>query len=413
MRAAGVVIAAAALLGSGIVIGRYFHPSTWLSTPAPALPVASPQATRPPVPSTGILDTSRLPLLLNTIPIAGTGRFAVSEDLPGGAVARVEQSLLVMDRVGHIFVFEHAALRRMDYDPPSGITKALYLAYDESRGTIYVSHLARPVPSEGVRFTIASLAIDKRTLATRGQWQTVFETGGLSEDAGRRGGTGGKMLVTRERLYFSVGDFSVGQIPVSPFDFAAQDPSSPFGKIFDHDLTTKATAVSSTGHRNSQGLVWTTSGTLMSTEHGPEGGDELNIIVPGGNYGWPYRTHGVGYGTFEWPAMPHATARFIEPVFAWVPSPAISAVIEVAGFHDRWNGDLLVGSLEAQTLFRLKVANSRVLYSEGIQIGSRIRDLVQMPNQIALITDDPALVLISVDEERLKQNARLPETGRR
>ena len=88
-------------------------------------------------------------------------------------------------------------------------------------------------------------------------------------------------------------------------------------------------------------------------------------------------------------------------------------MIEVAGFHDRWNGDLLVGSLKAQTLFRLKIASNRVLYSEGIQIGSRIRDLVQMPNQIALITDDPALVLITVDEERLKQNTRLPETGRR
>jgi glucose/arabinose dehydrogenase len=220
-------------------------------------------------------------------------------------------------------------------------------------------------------------------------------------------------VVKGDHLYFSVGDFSVGQIPVSPPDFAAQDPSSPFGKVFDLDLTSKVTAVRSTGHRNPQGLVWTTSGTLMSTEHGPEGGDELNIIVPGGNYGWPYRTHGVGYGTFDWPAMPHVAARFTEPVFAWVPSPAISAVIEVAGFHDRWNGDLLVGSLKGQTLFRLNVTNSRVLYSEPIQVGSRIRDLVQMPNEIALMTDDPALVFIRVDEDRLKQNARLPETVRK
>ena len=347
------------------------------------------------------------------MPIAGTGRFTASEDLPGGAVARVEQSLLVMDRVGQVFVFENTALRPMDYDAPPAIAKALYLAYDESRGTIYVSHLARPVPSGGLRFRICALAINRPTLVRSGQWQTVFESGDLPEDAGRRGGAGGKMVITGDHLYFSVGDFSVGQIPVSPFDFAAQDPLSPFGKVFDHDLTTKATTVRSAGHRNPQGLVWTTAGALVGTEHGPEGGDELNIIVPGGNYGWPHQTHGVGYGTFEWPTMPHATARFIEPMFAWVPSPAVSAVIEVAGFHDRWNGDLLVGSLKAQTLFRLKIASNRVLYSEGIQIGSRIRDLVQMPNQIALITDDPALVLITVDEERLKQNTRLPETGRR
>ena len=413
MKVAGAVIAAAALLMSGIVIGRYFHPSAWLSTPAPPLPVAPRQDIQAPALSTRILDTSRLPLILTAVPIGGTGQFAASEDLPGGAVARVDQSLLVLDRVGHIFVFEKSALRRLDYDLPPGIARALYLAYDEDRGAIYVSHLARPLPSGGVRFTIASLAIDKRTLATRGPWQTVFETGGLSEDAGRRGTTGGKMVVKGDHLYFSVGDFSVGQIPVSPFDFSAQDPLSPFGKIFDHDLARKATTVLSAGHRNPQGLVWTSAGTFMSTEHGPEGGDELNIIVRGGNYGWPYRTHGVGYGAFEWPALPEATARFTEPVFAWVPSPGISAVIEVTGFHDRWKGDLVVGSLKARTLFRLKVANDRVLYSEPIQIGSRIRDLVELPNQIALITDDPALIFIAVDHERLKQNARLPDTAGR
>lgn len=413
MKAAGVVIAAAALLVSGVVIGRYVRPSTLLSSPVPALPVAPAQGLQPPALSTRILDTSRLPILLTTVPIAGTGRFAASEDLPGGAVARVERSLLVMDRAGQIFVFENSALRRMDYAAPPGITKALYVAYDEGRGTIYVSHLARNAPSGSVRFAIASLAIDKTTLARSGQWQSVFETGDLAEDAGRRGGTGGKMVVTGDHLYFSVGDFSVGEIPVSPFDFVAQDPLSPFGKILDYDLTTKATTVRSAGHRNPQGLMWTTAGTLMSTEHGPEGGDELNIIVAGGNYGWPYQTHGVGYGTFEWPTRPGAPADFTEAIFAWVPSPAISAVIEVEGFHDRWNGDLLVGSLKAQTLFRLRLANNRVLFSEPIQIGSRIRDLVQMPNQIALITDDPALVLISVDEGRVKQNARLPETVRK
>ena len=410
MRAAGAVIVAAVLFASGMVIGRRFFPSTWLSSPVPAVPVAPAQAIQPPVLSTRILDTSRLPVLLTTVPIAGAGRFISSEDLPGGAVARVEQSLVVMDRGGQVFAFENNALRRTDYDAPPGITKALYLAYDGSRGTIYVSHLARTGPSGGVHFTIASLAIDKTTLARQGQWQTVFETGNLSDDAARRGGTGGKMVVKGDHLYFSVGDFSVGALPVSPVDFAAQDPLSPFGKVFDYDLTTKATTVRSSGHRNPQGLVWTTAGTFMSTEHGPEGGDELNVLVAGGNYGWPYRTHGVGYGTFEWPSMPAVASSFTEPIFAWVPSPAISAVIEVAGFHDRWNGDLLVGSLKARTLFRLKVANNRVLYSEPIQTGSRIRDLVQMPNQIALITDDPALIFITVDDERLRRNIKLPET---
>ncbi len=413
MRAAGVVIAAAALVASGVVIGKYVRLSTWMSSAVPSLPVAPAPGLPSPAVSTRILDTSRLPILLTTVPIAGTGAFAASDDFPGGAVVRVDQSLLVMDRVGQIFVYENAALRRMDYDAPPGTTKALYLAYDESRGTLYVSHLARPMPAGGARFTIASLSIDKTTLARQGQWQKVFETPELSGDAARRGTTGGKLVVAGNHLYFSVGDFSVGQVPVTAFDFAAQNPSLPFGKIHDYDLTTKSTTVRSVGHRNPQGLALLTDGSLMSTEHGPEGGDELNRIMAGRNYGWPHQTQGVGYGTFEWPVRLRQPAAFIEPVFAWGPSPAVSALIEVSEFHTRWNGDLLVGSLKAHSLFRLKLVRDRVLYSEAIYIGSRIRDLVQMPNEIALVTDDPALIFVTVDSARLKRNVRLPETVRK
>jgi len=413
MRAAGVVIAGAALLVSGIVIGRYSRPSTWFSSEVPPLPSQPPQSLTPTAPSTRVLDTSSLPLILTTVPLTGAGWFQADADLPGGAVARMAQSLLVMNRLGQVFVFDGSALRKTEYDPPPNTARALYLAYDEARSTIFASHLARNAGSKLLRFTIAALAIDKLTLAMKGPWEIIFETGDLPEDAGRRGAAGGKLIVAGEHLYFTVGDYSVGGIPVSAFDFAAQDPASPFGKIFAHDLSTGSTTVRSVGHRNSQGLVVTSTGALMSTEQGPEGGDELNVIAAGNNYGWPYKTQGVGYGTFDWPVKAGAPATFTEPVFSWVPSPAVSAAIQVAGFHDRWNGDLMVGSLKAKTLFRLRMTDGRVLFSEAIPIGSRIRDVVEAPNHIALITDDPALILVSVDHERLKLNARLPETVRK
>src|SRR5207253_2946782 len=79
------------------------------------------------------------------------------------------------------------------------------------------------------------------------------------------------------------------------------------------------------------------------------------------------------YGTFDWPIKPKPPAiDFAEPLYAWVPSPAISSVAQASDFSDRWNGDLLVGSLKAQTLFRVKLQNDRVILSEPIWIGHRI-----------------------------------------
>ena len=171
------------------------------------------------------------------------------------------------------------------------------------------------------------------------------------------------------------------------------------GKIYEYDLNTKKVRVKSIGHRNPVGLVFTKDGKLIDAEHGPKGGDELNLIADGKNYGWPYRTYGVQYGAFTWPiTLKEPNADFVEPLYAWVPSAAISSVIQISDFNDRWNGDLMVGSLKAQTLFRVKIINDRVIFSEPIWVGQRVRDIVELPNQIVLITDNPALVFITVDE---------------
>jgi cytochrome c2 len=81
----------------------------------------------------------------------------------------------------------------------------------------------------------------------------------------------------------------------------------------------------------------------------------------------------------------------------------------IDGFHPRWNGDLLAGSLKAETLFRLRLDGLRVVYSEPIYIGQRIRDIAQMSDgTIALWTDDTQLLFIAVDWPRLAGNLRSP-----
>ena len=94
-------------------------------------------------------------------------------------------------------------------------------------------------------------------------------------------------------------------------------------------------------------------------------------------------------------------------MFAWVPSVGLSNLIQVSGFDPRWDGDLLLGSLKAVSLFRVRFERERVLYVEPIWIGQRIRDIAQTENgDIALWTDDSQLLFISVDRSRLAQNVR-------
>ena len=164
----------------------------------------------------------------------------------------------------------------------------------------------------------------------------------------------------------------------------------------------------SKGHRNAQGLAVTTSNKLFSVEHGPQGGDEINLIQDGGNYGWPHATYGTRYGTYDytWPSYAIDDLELVEPFYSFVPSVATSAIQQINGFNDRWNGDLLVGSLKAQSIYRIKFNNQRVVFNEPIYIGHRIRDIALLDHKIALLTDDSFLIFIEVDQRSLQRNTK-------
>lgn len=370
------------------------------------------------------LDTSRLPLTVEVVPLSNKGEFATSEELTRGALTVVGKSVLAMDKLGNVFRVENKALRKLDLGTfPNGVEsytldtppslprtaiRTLYIAYDEARKALLVSHQRYAAQSRHVRFTISAIGIDPVTAEAKGKWRTVFETENIPDSSSFRGATGGKLVVAGNTLYFSVGDYNFGQVPQDESALVAQDPKSSFGKVYEHDLVSGRTRVKSIGHRNPQGLVLTRSGRLIDAEHGPEGGDELNIVKDGSNYGWPNKTYGTDYGKFNWPlAAKRQDAAYAEPLYSWVPSAAVSPLIEVSDFNSAWDGDLLVGSLKAQSLFRLRMVDDRVVFSEPIWIGHRIRDIAQIDRQIVLMTDDPALVFIKVDEQRLKENSKM------
>ena len=146
------------------------------------------------------------------------------------------------------------------------------------------------------------------------------------------------------------------------------------------------------GHRNPQGLaIHPETGDVFATEHGPQGGDELNLIRPGLNYGWPVIGYGVNYRTGK--AIHEGTHRegMEQPVHFWVPSIATSGLLFYTGDKfPEWRGSLFVGGMIGQQLARLTLDGRRVKSEETLLQGlGRIRDVRQGPDGfIYLAIDD-------------------------
>ena len=157
----------------------------------------------------------------------------------------------------------------------------------------------------------------------------------------------------------------------------SQEDSSIFGKILFFNLETKNYSIFSKGHRNIQGL-FVKDKLILSTEHGPRGGDEINRILFGKNYGWPIASYGKKYFSNNFYKNNHYSLGFKEPIFSYVPSIGISEIIQIPNkFYKNFEDNFLVSSLNGKHIHRIKFDQNfeRIIFDEKIFIGSRIRDL--------------------------------------
>jgi len=151
----------------------------------------------------------------------------------------------------------------------------------------------------------------------------------------------------------------------------------------------------SLGHRNMQGAaLHPDTGDLWATEHGPQGGDELNRILPGRNYGWPLLTYGRNYGTGTRIGEEGPKPGFEQPLTWWVPTsvaPSGMAFL-TSDRYPGWKGSLFIGTLRAQTLLRLQLDGPKVVREERLLTGlnARIRDVRQGPDGWLYILTDSA-----------------------
>ena len=159
------------------------------------------------------------------------------------------------------------------------------------------------------------------------------------------------------------------------------------------------------GHRNMQGAaLHPQTGLLWTHEHGPQGGDEVNVIRPGDNYGWPVITYGANYGFGTKIGEGTHKEGMVQPVHYWVPSIAPSGMAFYSGDKfPRWIGNLFVGALKDQMLVRLVLKGEQVIHEERILKNKfgRIRDVRQgHDGYLYLLTDENNGQLIRIEPAR-------------
>ena len=270
-------------------------------------------------------------------------------------------------------------------DPEFETNRLIYLSYAE--------------PGEGGNSTAVARAVLSEDAASLSELEVIFSQ---KPKLPSEGHFGSRLVFDGHGNLF----VTLGERFKPEFRVQAQELDSHVGKIVrirpdgsvpeDNPFVGQSGALPeiwSYGHRNIQAAaIHPETGALWAIEHGPRGGDEINIAEPGVNYGWPVVSHGVNYD-----GTPVGTGRarqegMADPLHTWTPVIAPSGMTFYTGsaFPD-WRGDLFVGGLKATALVRLELDGTRVAHEERLleDLGKRIRDVVQGPDgSLYLLTDE-------------------------
>lgn len=320
--------------------------------------------------------------------------------LPGG-------DMLVSERPGRLRIVRNGALLaepvpglpRMRTGGQGGLLDVVTHPSFASNRLLYFSYSKPNADSSEGTTAVARARFENDRLTNV---QEIFEAKMWSQG---RGHHGSRLAFDRNGfLFISLGDRQAppsGNLEAHP----AQDLSNHFGTIVrlhddgrvpnDNPFVSRAGAVPEIftyGHRNVQGLIiHPETGDVWATEHGPQGGDELNLIQPGKNYGWPVIGFGVNYRTGA--AIHSGTHKegMEQPVHVWVPSIGASGLSFYTGSaFPRWRGSVFAGGMSGEQLVRLTLDGRRVTNAETlVQRRGRIRDVRVGPDGfIYLAIDD-------------------------
>ncbi|WP_100639963.1 PQQ-dependent sugar dehydrogenase [Marinobacter salexigens] len=312
--------------------------------------------------------------------------------LPGG-------SILVTERAGRLRVIQNGSLlpKAIEGLPTPAVTGqgglfdiVLHPGFKSNR-TLFLSYAQRS--NEGMTTRVARAIYEEGKLK---DVKVIFEA--LPRSGGSRHFGGRMVFDTSGYLYISVGDR--GEMD------RAQDTRDDAGGV--HRITVNGmpapgnpglddpgtnNTLFTWGNRNIQGMTnHPETGVIWTHEHGPRGGDEINILAAGTNYGWPKITYGIDYSGFP---ITQDTEKegMAQPLHYWDPSIAPSGMAFYTGSEfPLWRGSLFVGALKLRKLVRLEIQNGQVIEEEDLltSLNERIRDVRSGPNgALWLLTDSP------------------------
>ena len=351
-----------------------------------------------PAPDTAAQDNA------GTIPATDTAPFAIQKiatfDRPWALAFLPDGRLIVTEKAGRMFLLTQAGQKTAIDGIPAvyerGQNGLLDVAPSPDFAHDRLLYFSRVAPETGG----GALILARARLETGNGHARLQDLQSLwHQQPASRGGQPGGILAFApdgQHLFLSVGD------RMEPD--AAQDPDAARGKILRLNLDGTVPADNpqagqagiraltwTTGHRNPYGLAFAPDGTLWEHEMGPRGGDELNRIEPGGNYGWPTVSNGDQYSGAAIPR--HATRpEFNAPRLYWTPviAPAGLAFYQGSQFP-KWQGSALIGGLRGQGLVRVAFdADGHARQTDRWRLDQRIRDVaVAADGAVWLIEDGP------------------------
>lgn len=381
-------------------------------------------------------ETGLLTLRRAEIPLGNTAGFGT-----GGAIGTIGNTVIYASASGHIATvdvvrgqIEYSPQRvPMNYDYLQKNIFPLHASFrsewyrvqdilvvperDNLPAVLYASHHVFDEAEQAICAAVSEIGLDTSGGTVRlldGPWREVYRLREcLDMDTydwvflGLEGG--GKLVeLDNEHILFAVGDYGIAwETPVR--GKVGIEHENDFGKFVRINRFTGSSDIFANGSRNPQGLTRDSDGRIWQTEHGPQGGDEVNLLTEGADLGWPKVSLGVAYGTPRARLITNPVQGrhdgYDAPEFAFIPSVGLSAIQAMpqnpAAFA-LWSNDLLAASLVGQTLYRLRHEGTDIIYSEPINMGERIRDIALLENGwIALLgKQDRTLILLREAPER-------------
>ncbi|WP_076600990.1 PQQ-dependent sugar dehydrogenase [Aromatoleum tolulyticum] len=274
---------------------------------------------------------------------------------------------------------------------------------DFARDRLIWLSFAQPT-QKGARTAVARARLDESSRSLHNV-EVVFAQ---RDDPDGRNHWGSRLVFDRDgNLFVTLGDRHA-------YRDSAQDTGSHLGKIVrirpdggippGNPFVGKTGALPeiwSYGHRNVQGAaLHPVTGKLWAHEHGPQGGDEVNVVRAGANYGWPVITYGKEYVSGFSIGEGTQRADVIPPVRYWVPSIAPSGMTFYTGdVFPKWKGNLFVGALRGQLLVRIELDGEKFIREERLltELGSRIRDVRQGPDGKLYLLDESEGRILRLD----------------